>query len=396
MKHLPYTVKRLRSRYICGQMLEVFTAVSRCITVLRDDGTASSVTMQNLSNDSLTVLTHDQIAILTAQAGKTTPAFSNALLCDVAPHTVMCNIMHEPTEAVVIEGLPRVWHEKRSIARTQHHNTALTAYTACVLPCGHLFHPSALCLHFCTRSQQCPVCRQGLLERLEVASLPTASLRNAFACKLEALDVTDSDSDDDDNVVEMEVDLSTFTMQPDVDLLLRCTLRDVTQADGRVPNNTVTLSSRLIELPNSSARTESQQTSDGSNAEHWRACPHYILQRSFQRRFNMAMQNIKKSHIPYKTNLNSSNYHKVEASFEIVNVLSGDVLCVSSGNLQLDVYGNVFVMNIHDTQAGCVNVYNNALCVGSELFEVQVFIDKAVLQRTQALLVFEWYTSLWS
>lgn len=65
-----------------------------------------------------------------------------------------CLIMHEKTSSVSFEDMPCKWQG---------------VYDTLILPCGHVFHPSAIALHFITSGMRCPVCRAGGADTLDLS-----------------------------------------------------------------------------------------------------------------------------------------------------------------------------------------------------------------------------------
>ena len=97
----------------------------------------------------------------------------DGILCELyaaADDSEACSIMHESTRAVEIDDLPCKWPADASACDTAQ------------LPCGHVFHPAALALHFLVSDMRCPVCRAGLAELMHIESVP-AEIRPAFVEK---------------------------------------------------------------------------------------------------------------------------------------------------------------------------------------------------------------------
>jgi hypothetical protein len=82
-----------------------------------------------------------------------------------------CNITLDNTLAYEDGSLPRAWKFKN-----KNFNTA-------TLPCGHTFHPSAISLSFLVNDMRCPVCRQGVEDRMNVACIPS-KMRNEFGIRM--------------------------------------------------------------------------------------------------------------------------------------------------------------------------------------------------------------------
>lgn len=70
-----------------------------------------------------------------------------------------CSIFHEPIKEVEVDGLPKSWEPFEHNAVTLH--------------CGHVFHASAIALHFLTNNMSCPICRAGHpMHKMDVKCLP--------------------------------------------------------------------------------------------------------------------------------------------------------------------------------------------------------------------------------
>ena len=96
---------------------------------------------------------------------------------------VMCNIMQDQVHLIELEGLPSHWPLESANGnpadKQQHANAAKLA-------CGHVFHPTALALHFLNMAMRCPVCREGSHKKLNLQSLP-ASVQPTFCSKKQQL-----------------------------------------------------------------------------------------------------------------------------------------------------------------------------------------------------------------
>ena len=105
-----------------------------------------------------------------------------------------CAIMHEPTYLVTIADLPSGWPlQVMSHSRVEQHSAVqyVDANTA-HLPCGHVFSPSALALHFLVQDMRCPVCRAGSTTRMSISSVPL-SIRHIYAKKVQEISKTDDE-----------------------------------------------------------------------------------------------------------------------------------------------------------------------------------------------------------
>lgn len=89
-----------------------------------------------------------------------------------------CPILQTAIDSVStdnLDGLPEKWELEEAPG---------LAIRAMCLPCSHTFHVSALALAFCLGDMRCPVCRQGLDERLDIQCLP-ATVRADFGNRIQ-------------------------------------------------------------------------------------------------------------------------------------------------------------------------------------------------------------------
>lgn len=115
---------------------------------------------------------------------------------------VMCNIMKDETKNITFSDLPSSWPtvDDKTVPDSTVKNPQL-ANTA-KLPCGHVFHPTALALHFLNMDMRCPVCREGKENRMSVQSVP-ASVRDMFTQKQEQLSRNDSENMTQDDILRI-------------------------------------------------------------------------------------------------------------------------------------------------------------------------------------------------
>lgn len=98
-----------------------------------------------------------------------------------------CGILHESTTSAEIVGLPVYWD------LTSDAETVVKHLCTATMSCGHRFNVSALTLHLLSNSQRCPLCRNGVDDRLHIDSVPLA-VRSAFEARLrEMQDNTSND-----------------------------------------------------------------------------------------------------------------------------------------------------------------------------------------------------------
>ena len=76
----------------------------------------------------------------------------------IAKDEDQCSIWHEAIKDVELDGLPKCWKLSHNAVR---------------LPCNHIFHASAIALHFLTNNMSCPICRDGNpTHKMDVKCLP--------------------------------------------------------------------------------------------------------------------------------------------------------------------------------------------------------------------------------
>jgi hypothetical protein len=94
--------------------------------------------------------------------------------------------MQDPTHLVDVPDLPQAWPRADDLGSSVvggGHAGANTVH----LPCGHVFSPCALALHFLVQDMRCPICRVGCKTRMDVACVP-GDIRPIYAKKMEQLE----------------------------------------------------------------------------------------------------------------------------------------------------------------------------------------------------------------
>ena len=101
-----------------------------------------------------------------------------------------CGIMQDPTHLVDVPDLPQAWPRADGLGssvvgggQAGTHAGANTVH----LPCGHVFSPCALALHFLVQDMRCPICRVGCKTRMNIACVP-GDIRPIYAKKMEQLE----------------------------------------------------------------------------------------------------------------------------------------------------------------------------------------------------------------
>ena len=100
----------------------------------------------------------------------------------------VCSIMHETTCQVSILDMPPEWEFTDNPVNTV------------ILPCSHVFHPTAIAQHFAYRNMRCPVCRTGsdVQMQLHRSDVPTEVCR-AITIHVQSM-ITDDAHDDIDSI----------------------------------------------------------------------------------------------------------------------------------------------------------------------------------------------------
>lgn len=105
-----------------------------------------------------------------------------------ADDSVVCGILHEPTRTAEVDDLPRNWPFE-----------CAEACDSAQLQCGHVFHAPALAVHFLVGDMRCPVCRDGVAQRMMLECVPE-EIRPAYAAKVERARTEDLDPTEIDDL----------------------------------------------------------------------------------------------------------------------------------------------------------------------------------------------------
>jgi len=98
-----------------------------------------------------------------------------------ADDSVVCGILHEPTRIAEIEDLPREWPVSEA-----------PSCDSAQLQCGHVFHVSAIALHFLVGNMRCPVCRAGVADRMHIECVPLP-IRLPYEEKVERMQIAENE-----------------------------------------------------------------------------------------------------------------------------------------------------------------------------------------------------------
>lgn len=116
----------------------------------------------------------------------------------IASDTDECSIWHEAIKDVQIDGLPKNWK---------------LSHNAIKLPCEHIFHASAIALHFLTNNMSCPICRDGDAQhKLDVSSIPKEH-HDAFRKYLTAYNARNPPETHDMFVFDFSQVMATFRVR---------------------------------------------------------------------------------------------------------------------------------------------------------------------------------------
>ena len=152
------------------------------------------------------------------------------VLADPRDRDAVCCITHEHVAEAETPGLPARWQ-----VRGREYDSLRT-------PCGHLFHASALMLHFLVNDMRCPVCRQGAAVKADLACVP-ASVAEAFACKLEHVAVGEAASLAADAEAPDMLDLRLHTSAQELEAGLRLIVEVHSVADVTVLSSSLACAS---------------------------------------------------------------------------------------------------------------------------------------------------------
>lgn len=176
---------------------------------------------------------------------------------------LLCGIMQEPTHTVEIQDLPQTW----SVAPGLASNCAKTQ-------CGHVFHPTALALHFLVSDMRCPVCRVGSTEKMDIQSI-AEPMRELFHKK--ALEVEKADQVSDNELLQVSPQNIHQVLS---DLELHVT---IFAASGLPTARNTNVHTRVI-FENSHVHEILQSMSQEASEENqWPHSTAFAVHRSFQR-----------------------------------------------------------------------------------------------------------------
>lgn len=166
-----------------------------------------------------------------------------------------CSIMQECTADVSVSGLPP-WPGGA--------NTA-------TLPCGHVFHPCALAMHFALRNMLCPICRQGAQCRLDVSGLPS-EISGPLSNRMEV------ESSDDDSEISDEIEVDENAMLQPLQLVFNTHHGATQHAAERV----CVVSTRVIVPPEDTSAPDAMVVCETHRSFRRRLCT-VMSRQDFQR-----------------------------------------------------------------------------------------------------------------
>ena len=192
---------------------------------------------------------------------------------DVKPD-IQCQIMQDDTKDVSFDDLPNIW----PTANSTHKDTLVIANTA-MLQCGHVFHPSAIALHFLTMHMKCPMCRKGSDHVLDVKSLPIETQKSL--CEKTALMR---------EVVEDETRMQRHQIEAILsDLELHIQIRVPVSGHVGLSKILSVLNTRILCTEDIIQQIESERR-DSENGNNTPNLLKFMVHRSFQRVFRSVLQ----------------------------------------------------------------------------------------------------------
>ena len=177
--------------------------------------------------------------------------------------------MHEPTCSVVIPDLPPAW----SSAPTTSAPAPGAPTNSAKLACGHVFHPTALALHFLTSDMRCPVCRKGFSESMDLKCISAAD-RSCYDKKLKSINL---------NTRTFEQTLHVYPPACVEDLLNALDLQLSVFESVAIGRELAHVRTRVIYTSHQVLEIEEQQVLLASDSDCVHPTFHFQVHRSFQR-----------------------------------------------------------------------------------------------------------------
>jgi hypothetical protein len=202
----------------------------------------------------------------------------------------LCGMFHVPISDVAVDGLHPT--------DTRH---------AAELACGHVFHICALAVHFYTNNMRCPVCRRGPVDTARISSFAPTMHDDLSRIKIamRTREAVDSVQEAFGVNVNLDVLFRDFLLE----IYMQWAPDDSNQNNNHGTNNHPNNRDRCVRLTSplrQAAQAVSQTATTSSNAttfittnvtatnvtetsDHQQTnnTDHYITHRSFQRKFNM-------------------------------------------------------------------------------------------------------------
>lgn len=203
-----------------------------------------------------------------------------------ADQDVACQIFQLHPCDVTFDDLPQAW-----TVRNQPCNTI-------TLPCKHVFHVSALALHFVLSDMRCPVCRAGHECMADISSIPK-KYQKAFQTRKRAIQDASDRGQWLENVLQ-HVEINVTHIEHELSLVV-----DISQAN---------LSRWIVQSPIRVANPDSEQSFQA-----------YRTQQSFVRNFNLALRGFNQD--PHVRNAGACHisfalFHPVFARMHTVSSMS--------------------------------------------------------------------------
>lgn len=237
--------------------------------------------------------------------------------------------MQDNISDIEIDGLPASW------------KIETCAYNTATLECSHSFHISAITMHFVLNGMRCPVCRDGLDDKLDVSCIPRP-MRQHFESKNEKMQ-----EDSQEPSVELQLDFGRIER----DWVLMAEYFTTSPRTATHIHHTL----RFVPTP---IRRYTEQNSGNENMVH------FGTQSQFTRRLVNVLNRLKSiEQNGGHTDVTFSLYHYwlPQMSFRTNKISLHNLEAVINGEANEQVTQLTFRNNATDIQIGHINIWNEVL-----------------------------------
>ena len=244
-----------------------------------------------------------------------------------------CSIMQDNISDIEIEGLPTSWRLEKC------------AYNTATLECSHSFHISAITMHFIHNGMRCPVCRDGLDDKLDVSCIPRP-MRQHFESKNEKMQ-----EDSQEPSMELQLDFGRIER----DWVLMAEFFTTSPRTATHIHHTL----RFVPTP---IRRYTEQNSENENMIN------FGTQSQFTRRLVNVMNRLKPlEDIGGSTDVTFSLYHYwlPQMSFRNSKLSLHNLAAAIDGESFQQVTQLTFGNNATDIQIGHINIWNELLDINT-------------------------------